>query len=107
MEDDDGGELWYMVNYEDQTTINNLRSLVAYFVLRQSIVFQVMLDVNPIPLRMGGEKINGIDIEPYVSNCRLKEALASNYSQLRKGLWKEEWEYRTHGRGCFVISIKT
>ena len=76
------------------------QNLIAYYIQRQQLVVLAMLDLHPTALKMGGDTILGIDLDPYLEMYGAKQEFMKDTTLLSKGIWKQTWKYRIHGIGC-------
>lgn len=88
--------------------VNDLMgNLIAYFIQRQRLVTLAMLDLHPLALRGGSDRILDVGVEPYIQAYRERQEELENVVSLQEGIWKSEWRYRVHGVGCKLVNIRT
>jgi len=94
--------------------LENVRTLAAYFILRQHLVMVAMLELNP---RWLDKNLIGINTKPYLDGYREKmqeEVRARSKNKLKEKvevykppIWKGDWEYFAHGNGCRLTHLRT
>lgn len=94
------------MNGEPEMTYT-FRNLMQYFLERQRLVVLAMLDISPTLLTMDGAEIPPIDLVPYIELFEERQAHIQSPSELYRGIWKEDWEYRIHGIGCKLTHMRT
>jgi hypothetical protein len=90
----------------NERTIDLMRGVIAFYLERQKLVAQAMLDVHPQPLYMCGTHILGEEIEPHVQRWLKKIDSDEDFERnWHNGIWQDEWRYHAYGLGCQLINI--
>lgn len=92
-------------NHPDITHL--FQNLIIYFLERQRLVTLAILDIAPLLLKMEGDNKIPMDLTPYIDVFRENQASLRKGDDFFKGIWKQTWKYRLHGKGCGLINITT